>query len=987
METYLIYTGKAAIAAGAFYIAFLLLFQNQKHFTFNRIYLPVSLALSFVIPLITFTTIKYIEPVTITDSGSFAYLPVPNEIPQQPAFVFEWYHYLFGLYLLGTIGFLFHLLLGHLKAINIIQKSRIQKIFNNLVNITQKDVHPFSFFSKIVVSEKTLSHPDLEIIVSHENIHVREKHTLDILFTEIMFLLQWFNPFAWLLKDAVKNNLEYLTDHEIAKHYNPQTYQLAMVTLADKQGIAPFLTALNGSQLKNRIIMMKKKTENKYAFVKQLVVLPLLAVLVMGLSNKVEKTELIHEDPQTIEIKNSDSSNFRVIIDGEVIPTNTPEMQQLNLEEVLDVPASANNFNSLGKISREILKVQNINPAKIEGTHYAGRFPDVSTLFIRTTDYVEGTNLEFEKHMNRDSSRTIADNYIKSKIAEDNILRFEDFKIIVDGKEISTDKPEFKNIKLTEENNYNGRINIEIIEALNIDLNDIRSSKSSSNSPNPFLFIRTKDYVEGSNPEFDKMMERTYAPPFFNSSKPDTEGEKVITGKVTDEKGNPIEGASIEVKGRQFGVITDKNGNYKIEIEPSDEALIYGYLYHDKKEVKIGDKNKIDLRLKTDGNPPTDGSLFHKSFRMRNSNGDLVKPMYIFDGKEIAEEELQTLKKIVGPPIKAQMLSDSVAVKMYGEKGRNGVVILNSEFGKEGPLYIVDGVEVKSVENLKPDEIEKIDVLKGESGFNHYGEKGKNGVVLIYTKAKNNSQPEELNIKPKWTDKNGNHVFYKVEAMPEFPGGEMALLKYITNQTKYPEIARENGIQGKVYVSFIITKEGKVTEPTISKGVDLALDTEALRVIGSLPDWKPGKQGGQAVNVWYTVPITFGLQNQNSTNDGKTNIITSVQELRQFIANQVVFPKEARDEHNSPLNMFFYVKINNNGEVTNVSEKPNGDIVEVGEIVITAERDKTVLPEVDIKNANLMAAEAERVLKSLPKIDVPELKGKTARMHFMFVLK
>ncbi len=310
METYIIYIGKSAIAAGAFYIAFLLLFQNQKHFTFNRIYLPVSLALSFVIPLITFTTVKYIEPVNF-DANSFAYLaPASGEIVQ-PAFVIEWYHYLFGLYLLGTVGFLFHLLLGHLKAIKIIQKSRIQKIFNNLVNITQKDVHPFSFFSKIVVSEKTLSHPDLEMIVSHENIHVREKHTLDILFAEIMFLFQWFNPFAWLLKDAVKNNLEYLTDHEIAKHFNPKTYQLAMVTLADKQGIAPFLTALNGSQLKNRIVMMKKKTENKYAIVKQLVVLPLLAVLVMGLSNKEVKTEVIQDNQTEI-------SGFEKIIKGKV---------------------------------------------------------------------------------------------------------------------------------------------------------------------------------------------------------------------------------------------------------------------------------------------------------------------------------------------------------------------------------------------------------------------------------------------------------------------------------------------------------------------------------------------------------------------------------------------------------------------------------------------------------------------------------------------
>jgi len=132
---------------------------------------------------------------------------------------------------------------------------------------------------------------------------VKEKHTLDILFTELLFLLQWFNPFAWLIKGAVKNNLEYKTDDEIVKTNDPQTYQLAMVTLADKKGVAPFLTALNGSQLKSRIIMMKKKAENKFAPLKQMVLLPLLAVLVMGLSNREVKTEIIQQQNETVEIK------------------------------------------------------------------------------------------------------------------------------------------------------------------------------------------------------------------------------------------------------------------------------------------------------------------------------------------------------------------------------------------------------------------------------------------------------------------------------------------------------------------------------------------------------------------------------------------------------------------------------------------------------------------------------------------------------------
>ncbi len=295
METYLIYIGKVAVATCAFYIAYLLLFQNRKQFVFNRVYLPVSLAVSFIIPLITLTTVKYVNSGTSVDPNSFAWLPEPEEI-QTKGSVWEWYHLLPGLYIAGVAGFLLHLLLGHLKALTIVGSSRTEEIFGAKVCVTRKEVHPFSFFNRIVVSEKTLSHPNLDMIVSHEKIHVAENHTLDILFCEILFLFLWFNPFAWLIRDAVKNNLEYKTDHQIAQHFHPQTYQLAMVSLADKEGVAPFLTALNGSQLKNRIIMMKKKTENKFAVVKQLAVLPLLAVLVMGLSNRETKTEIVHNE-------------------------------------------------------------------------------------------------------------------------------------------------------------------------------------------------------------------------------------------------------------------------------------------------------------------------------------------------------------------------------------------------------------------------------------------------------------------------------------------------------------------------------------------------------------------------------------------------------------------------------------------------------------------------------------------------------------------
>lgn len=103
-------------------------------------------------------------------------------------------------------------------------------------------------------------------------------------------------------------------------------------------------------------------------------------------------------------------------------------------------------------------------------------------------------------------------------------------------------------------------------------------------------------------------------------------------------------------------------------------------------------------------------------------------------------------------------------------------------------------------------------------------------------------------------------IFFIVEEMPEFPGGEQALRQFISNSIDYPKVAQGKGIQGKVYVTFVVTKDGNVANATIARGVDPSLDSEALRVVNSLPKWKPGKQRGQAVNVSYTVPINFKLQ-------------------------------------------------------------------------------------------------------------------------------
>jgi len=108
-------------------------------------------------------------------------------------------------------------------------------------------------------------------------------------------------------------------------------------------------------------------------------------------------------------------------------------------------------------------------------------------------------------------------------------------------------------------------------------------------------------------------------------------------------------------------------------------------------------------------------------------------------------------------------------------------------------------------------------------------------------------------------EESDDDFFMVVENMPEFPGGDLGLMKYIQKNVKYPPIAKEYNITGKVYVSFIVDRSGSVTNVKIVRGVDKNLDAEALRVVKSLPKYKPGKQRGKAVRVMFTIPINFTL--------------------------------------------------------------------------------------------------------------------------------
>ena len=103
-------------------------------------------------------------------------------------------------------------------------------------------------------------------------------------------------------------------------------------------------------------------------------------------------------------------------------------------------------------------------------------------------------------------------------------------------------------------------------------------------------------------------------------------------------------------------------------------------------------------------------------------------------------------------------------------------------------------------------------------------------------------------------------IFEVVEVNPAFPGGDEALMEYLKKNLKYPSIAQDNGIQGRVLVQFVVNKDGSIVEPQVIRSVDPSLDKEAMRVVSAMPKWTPGRQRGKPVRVRFTLPVTFRLR-------------------------------------------------------------------------------------------------------------------------------
>ena len=390
---------------------------------------------------------------------------------------------------------------------------------------------------------------------------------------------------------------------------------------------------------------------------------------------------------------------------------------------------------------------------------------------------------------------------------------------------------------------------------------------------------------------------------------------KEVKGKVVQQDGKPLSGAALIVTGTSTGVLTDATGHFRFDNVPEDAVIAVSASGFISKVFKPDFKDEMIIELMRDPDykegdytnippppppPPPSVNLNIKGYDVDNP------PLFVIDGVISDNEESKVDPEAI---LSINILKEKYATDKYGEKGKDGVIeittikndlpdsgnkvsdvkvigysknqksdtsamhkklsIRSNSLSTSGadPLIVLDGkITDIDIDKMDPETIESIVVYKDDSAVEKYGEKGKDGVIEIkskmnisgemgneitYVEVKRETPAQEASKTP----------FVIVEEMPEFPGGGTeAMRRWISQKLQYPVKAKEQKIEGRVIIRFLVNKKGKLENIIAMRSDNHLLDAEAIRVVSIMPDWKPGKQGGKEVDVYFQIPIDFRLQ-------------------------------------------------------------------------------------------------------------------------------
>ncbi len=299
MPVYFEYALKVSLCLTIIFLFYTFLLKRMTYYTWNRYFLLIFPILSFIVPFINVNVfvrsqqlddLLFVNQIPTIENRKISLNLVNN------AEVFSYWQILSAAYILVSAALFIRLFVQLLSIQKIKAKATLKLAGDVNIYHISKPVLPFSFLNSIFINQDNYNENELQKIIDHERVHVQQKHTFDVLLTEFICILNWYNPFAWLIKNAVRENLEFIADDTVIhKGVDRKNYQYLLLKVT---GNIPFSVTSNlkFSSLKNRILMMNKSKTPKFYLLKFLLLVPVAAILLLAFRNNHDiNTRIIKE--------------------------------------------------------------------------------------------------------------------------------------------------------------------------------------------------------------------------------------------------------------------------------------------------------------------------------------------------------------------------------------------------------------------------------------------------------------------------------------------------------------------------------------------------------------------------------------------------------------------------------------------------------------------------------------------------------------------
>ncbi|PKB18399.1 M56 family metallopeptidase [Flavobacterium sp. 5] len=312
METLFIYIAKSSGLITMFFLAYYLLLRKETFFTTNRWFLLAGLFTSVILPWIVFTTIVWVEPI----QNSLDWSKIPTTPIQKDSFEINWYLVLASAYAIGTVLFLMQFAFDFYHLNRVLKGKQIKQQADHKFIDLQENIAPFSYFNTIVYNSSLYNESEMESILEHEKVHSEQYHTIDVLITRVFCILFWFNPFIWLYKNAILQNLEFIADSEASKNISDKkAYQLTLLKITTHENCVVLTNHFYQSLIKKRIVMLNKNQSKKWNFFKYALIIPALVAFVFLFQMEViakEKNQTLSTEKSNLISKTEDVNIYKI---------------------------------------------------------------------------------------------------------------------------------------------------------------------------------------------------------------------------------------------------------------------------------------------------------------------------------------------------------------------------------------------------------------------------------------------------------------------------------------------------------------------------------------------------------------------------------------------------------------------------------------------------------------------------------------------------